>query len=131
MSTSFLGNLQLELVQGDDYLEADARALHIYGRAVCWPPVVATVKLLVFEPNDCGMLPVATVQPVAVIEIVGTFVAATPTTPADAKFNVPRLETLKLAPGVRRYMLEVRGVLASGSVVTMARGQLTVLGSQL
>lgn len=131
MSTTFLGNLQLELVQGDDYLEADARALHVYGRAVCWPPVVDSVRFLVFEPNDCGALPVATVQPLAVIDIEGTFVAATSTTPADAKFNIPRAETLKLAPGVRRYMLEVRGLLASGSVITMARGQLTVLSSQL
>ncbi|MDP3228514.1 MAG: hypothetical protein Q8N13_11135 [Acidovorax sp.] len=131
MSTTFLGNLQLELVQGDDYLEADARALHVYGRAVCWPPAVDSVRFLVFEPNDCGSLPVATVLPLAVIDIEGTFVPATSTTPADAKFDIPRAESLKLAPGVRRYMLEVRGLLASGSVITMARGQLTVLSSQL
>lgn len=134
MSTSFLGNLQLELVQGDDYLEADGRALHVYGRAVSWPlaAAIASVKFIVFEPmNDCGSQPVASVQPVAVIEIQGTFVAAGLSTPADAKFDIPRLETLKLAPGVRRYMLEVRALLASGSVATLARGQLTVLGSQL
>lgn len=131
MTTTFLAGLQLELVQGDDYLEADSRALHFYGHGVCWPAVVATVKLLVFEPNDCGTLPVATVQPLAVIDVTGSFVAATDVAPAEAKFDVPRVETLKLAPGVRRYMFEVRGLLASNSVITLARGQLTVLSSQL
>lgn len=133
MSTSFLGNLQLELVQGDDYLEADTRALHVYGRAVCWPAAISSVKFLVFEPaNECGQ-GFATVQPVAIIDITGTFVPATSTPPAAAecKFNIPRVETLKLSPGVRRYMLEVRGLMASGSVITLARGQLTVLSSQL
>lgn len=123
-------NLQLELVQGDDYLEVDTRALHVYGRAVCWPAAIPAVKFLVFEPqNECAGF--AAVQAVAIIDIDGTFVPATPSTPADAKFDIPRVETLKLSPGIRRYMLEVRALMGSGSVITLARGQLTVLSSQL
>jgi hypothetical protein len=67
--------------------------------------------------------------PVAMIDLEGTFTPATTTEPAKAAFDVTRALTLPLACGVRRYAFEVRGLLATGSVVTLARGHVTVIGS--
>lgn len=126
MSTYLLNALHVELVQGDDYLDADGRALVVSGAGVCWPAAVASVKLIVREPQDCGCAAAGT-EPAHVLELVGVHAPATSDAAAQVRFDIPRAQTLRLALGVRRYAFEVRATLASASVITLARGAFTVL----
>lgn len=128
MSNSLQTAQHMELVQGDDYLAVDGRAVTVYGNGVCWPEAVDTVRLAVFDHPCCAPVVNAT-APASVIDMDGVFTPATTTEPAKAAFDVTRAMTLRLDCGVRRYAFEVRGLLASGSVVTLARGHVTVIGS--
>ncbi|WP_298702660.1 hypothetical protein [uncultured Variovorax sp.] len=129
MSDSYLRNLHLELVQGDDYLAADSRALQFVGAGVCWPAAVTEVLFSVWNPvADCGLVGNGS-APLAVVSVAGVF------TPVGASaaiiaVDLPRAETIKLAAGVRRYTFEVVGKLPSNSMCTLARGFVTVLASQ-
>jgi len=109
----------LELVQGDDYKLADGRAVQLKGIGVCWAPTTTAAKLLIRD-GACWVL-----------EIDGTFADQTAAAPAVASFDLPRATTLTLQSGIRRYDFEVRGLLPSGSVTTLARGLLTVLAGSL
>lgn len=122
---AMLRGLHFEVVQGDDYKAIDGRAVVITARGVCWPLNIAQVKLLVFEPET------RSAPNEMMLDIDGTFTAGTTSNPPIASFDVARAETLKLEAGVRRYLVEIRALLASGSVATLARGLLTVLESQL
>ena len=132
MAQTLLRGLHLELVQGDDYKAVDTRAITIAGRGVCWASNVSNVKLIVYEPHTaCGAQLGNAHTPVAVFDIDGVYTAATTSAAAIAAFDVPRVETLKLSVGVRNYMFEVRALLSSSSVATLAQGVVTVLSSQL
>lgn len=129
MSESFLRNLHLELVQGDDYLAADGRSLQFVGAGVCWPVAVGDVLLSVWNPvAGCGLVGNGP-APLTVLSVPGTF---TPVADGAAvvAVDLPRAETLKLSAGVRRYTFEVVGKLPSDSMRTLARGFVTVLASQ-
>jgi hypothetical protein len=150
MSEYLQRDLLVEVIQGDDYQAVDGRAVLITGRGVCWPSALAGTKLIVYEPHtDCGAQVASVLSPLAVFEIDGVYTPAaaaipgtpaTPTTPATpfvpgttavAQFDVTRVDTNKLATGVRRYMFEVRGLFASGGVTTLARGLVNVYPSGL
>jgi hypothetical protein len=132
MSQTLLRNLHLELVQGDDYKAVDGRTISIAGRGVCWPANIANVKLIAFEPQtDCGVCVDNAATPIAVMDIDGIYSATTTASAALATFDLPRAATLKLTTGVRRYQFEVRALLASESIATLAQGTITVLRSQL
>ncbi|NVM87628.1 hypothetical protein FHT32_001267 [Variovorax sp. SG517] len=129
MSDSYLRNLHLELVQGDDYLAADGRALQFVGAGVCWPAAVTDVLLSVWNPvADCGLVGNGS-APLAVVSVAGVFTPAG-TSAAIVAVDLPRAETLKLSAGVRRYTFEVVGKPPSNSMRTLARGFVTVLASQ-
>jgi len=119
MLQTILSAQYLELVQGDDYKLADGRAVQFRGVGVCWSPFTMAAKLLI-RPDTCWVL-----------DIDGTFTDQTTGAPAIVSFDVPRALTLTLESGVRRYDFEVRGLLPSGSVTTLARGLLTVLAGSL
>lgn len=121
MPNTFLNNLLVELVRGDDYLAADGRAVVIVGTGVAWPASLVSIKLVLTDPGCC-------VTDDSPLEIAGTFEPATSSAAAKASFDVPRAVTLTLKTGVRRYCFEVRAVLASTSVVTLGRGLLSVMG---
>jgi hypothetical protein len=144
MSEYLLRDLLVEVIQGDDYQAVDGRAITITGRGVCWPAALAGAKLIVYEPHtDCGAQVASVLSPLAVLDIDGTYtpaaapVPATPTTPlvpgttAAVRFDMTRVDTNKLATGVRSYMFEVRGLFSSGGVTTLARGLVTVYPSGL
>lgn len=131
MSTFILTDLLLEFIQGDDYKAADNRAITIAGRGVTWPTVLSSVKLYVYETPAACAASVALPCPAPVLEITGTYTPGAAEAPPSAAFDVPRADTLKLVAGVRRYLFEVRGLFASGSVTTLARGLVTTLPSGL
>lgn len=128
--TSFLQSQYLELVQGDDYKAVDERAVIVKGIGVTWPAALSSVKLLVSAAQS-GWADACTACPAPLLDIDGTYTAAQPTSAATAAFDVLRIQTLALASGVRAYTFEVRGLLASGGVVTLARGHVTVLAGAL
>lgn len=119
---TFLLAQHLEIIQGNDYKAADSRALRFLGVGISWPSAGTSVKLLIkaYAQGCSAALP-------PVLEIDGTYTPATTGVPALAAFDLPRVQTLALATGVRAHTLEVRAVLATGSVVTLSRGHLTVL----
>lgn len=129
MTTYIANELLLELVQGDDYKAADGRAISIAGRGVVWPAAVSSVKLIMYEAQAACPAGVASQLPSTVVDVTGTFTAGTVNTLPHCDFDLPRINTLQLGVGVRRYLCEVRGLLASGSVVTLARGLVSVLPS--
>lgn len=132
MTQTLLRGLHIELVQGDDYKAIDGRAIALAGRGVCWPSNVQNVKLIAYEPHTaCGAQLGNAHTPAAVFDIDGAYTAATQSAAAIAAFDVPRLDTLRLSVGARNYLFEVRALLASGSVATLAQGTITVLSSQL
>ena len=127
---TFLQAQYLELVQGDDYKAVDGRAVVLVGAGVSWPPALPSVKLLI-SAAQTGCADACTGCPAPLLDIDGTYTAAAPTSAAKAVFDVLRIQTLALASGVRAYTFEVRGLLASGGVVTLARGHVTVLAGAL
>lgn len=129
MTTYTLQHQLLELVQGDDYKLADSRAIVLAARGVTWPAVLTSVKIVIYEAQAACAAGVAAVAPSAVVDVDGIFTAGTASVPATASFDLPRLQTLKLSVGVRRYLFEVRGLLPSGSVTSLARGLVSVLAS--
>jgi hypothetical protein len=138
MSEYILRDLLIEVIQGDDYQAVDGRGIVITGQGVCWPVALASTKLIVYEPHTaCGAQIASVLSPLAVLEIDGAYTPAMLSTPfiagatATAKFDLTRIDTNKLAVGVRRYMFEVRGLFESGGVTTLARGLVTVLHSGL
>ena len=121
---SLLQNVCLELIQGDDYLAADSRAIVIIGAGVTWPALIASVKLLITPTDDCAL-------GVPMLNIDGAYSAPTPLAAAQAAFDMTRVQSLTLLPGIRRYTFEVRALLAPSSVVTLARGLITALPGAL
>lgn len=122
MSDQILKNLHLELVQGDDYLAVDGRAVVVVGAGVRWPSAVASAKLLAYEPG-CACLLTA---PAAVLDVAGAYTAPEVDAAAQISFDLGHALTQTLARGVRRYDFEIRATLDSGSVVTVATGFVTV-----
>lgn len=129
MTTYIANELLLELVQGDDYKAVDNRAISIAGRGVVWPGAVVSVKLIMYEAQAACPAGLAAQLPSTVVDVSGTFIAGTANTLPHCDFDLPRSNTLQLVVGVRRYLCEVRGLLESGSVVTLARGLVSVLPS--
>jgi len=125
MSDQIMRNLQLELVQGDDYLVADNRAIVVVGAGMRWPAAAASVRLVATEPQSVCESAIGT-APAEIINVVGTYTAPTAQAAAKISFDLGRAITQTLAPGVRRYDFEIRATLASGSVLTLAAGQITV-----
>lgn len=119
MQQTILSEQYLELAQGDDYKLIDGRAVTFCGIGVCWAATTVAAKLLIRD-GACSVL-----------DVDGTFAAQTSGAPATASFDVTRAMTEALESGVRRYDFEVRGLLPSGSVTTLARGLLTVLAGSL
>ena len=127
MNTAF-NNLHLEIVQGDDCRAVDGRAITFVGHGVQWP-AAAQVKFNVYEPDDNRCDPLQAITPVLTSD--GVYAPLTNASPPTASFDVLRSQSVQLATGVRRYVYEVRALLPSGSVITLARGHVTVLESQL
>lgn len=119
---TILTGQHLELVQGDDYLLADSRALTWRGVGVTWPAALTSVTLRIAEPSHV-CLPVAPTP----LELPGVYTAATVNSPAIVTVNLARINTLALQPGVRRYTYSLRGVLLSTAVLTLAHGHITIL----
>lgn len=129
MTTYIATELLLELVQGDDYKAAESRAITVTGRGVTWPAALSSVKLVIYEAQAACAAGTTPLQPQPVIDVVGTYTPGTAQAAPIAAFDLPRAETLKLGIGVRRYLCEVRGLFASGSVTTLARGLVSTLPS--
>ena len=131
MSRLYDTNLHVELVQGDDYKLTDGRALTFYGQGVCWPAVAPSeVRFCIYDHPCCQNIAVANGgAKVALTVTTGTYTPATTTEPAKAEFDLARADTLLLECGVRRYQFEVRALMPSGSVITLATGHVTVIGT--
>lgn len=122
-------NVTLEISQGDDYLNADGRAITFVQRGVCWPTNITSVKFISYHPlNCCNKIENA---PSAIFDIDGTFVSGTNTTAPMIRFDLHRIDTLKLPSGVMSCQYEVRALLATGSVISIATGAISVLRTQL
>jgi hypothetical protein len=118
-------NSCVELVQGDDYLAADGRAVTFTGAGQAWPSAISSAKLLMWPPANCGC------DNTPALEVDGVYTAPTATQPARVTFDVHRAASLKLAAGIRLYTVEVKALLASGSAVTLERCFGTVLAGAL
>ena len=124
MSDQILRNQLLELVQGDDYLAVDGRAVVLVGGGMRWPAAVASVKLLAYNPAPC-CCGVST-APAAVLDVTGDYTAPALNAAAKCSFDLTNAITLTLARGVRRYDFEIRATLLNGHLVTLANGMITV-----
>ena len=111
--------IHIELVQGDDYLASDGRAITIKGVGAAWPPAVGQTKLLISYRGS------------VVLDLDGVFTAASPTADPAVSYDLSREQSLTLCDGLRRYDIESRALLPSGSVVTLARGFATVAPGSL
>lgn len=129
--TAVLNNVSLELTQGDDYLLIDQRNIYFLGKGVVWPANLAGVRLVVSDHTDACGLAYNGLAPIAILDIDGTYSSVTTSQAATASFDISRVNTLKLSAGVRKYKFEIRGLLPSASIATLARGFVTVLESQL
>lgn len=125
MSDQILKSLQLELVQGDDYLAADNRAVVVVGAGMRWPSAASAVRLVATEPQTACASQIGT-APAEIINVAGTYTGPTDQAAAKIAFDLGHAITQTLALGVRRYDFEIRATLASGSVLTLASGQITV-----
>lgn len=125
MTSNYLTNITIEIVQGDDYLAAIDRAVEINGYGVCWPDGIVGVSLSIWQP-PCAVANAP--APVNVISASGTYVPASGPNPPKVLFDVPSGETISLVPGVRKYLFDARATLTGGELVTLARGFVTVLG---
>jgi hypothetical protein len=106
----------IEIVQGDDY--TGGRSLTATGNA--WGSDISEVRLFIWPRSGC-----AQAQPV--VDVLGTYSAPTDSLPAIATVSLPRLETLKLAAGVRAYNYEFKGLTTADALVSLEQGALTVL----
>jgi hypothetical protein len=113
---SFHPNLHLEIVQGDDYL-GDSR-LSITGLGVLWPTAFILPRFVVYSDGvefckgpvldvDCDL---TTVDGLPVVRI-----------------PISRARSIGLTAGVRAYGFELRGLVDTNKVRTLARGRVTVL----
>jgi len=115
-------DLHLQLILGDDYLAVDGRALRFDGYGVAWPAIAPVdVQFALFNPGN-----VCDVEP----ELQLSGVINWASVPPSVAFDAPRTETVKLLAGARRYQFEVRALMVSGSVITLARGLCSVLDSR-
>lgn len=109
----------IEITQGNDYV--GARAFTRVGDG--WGNDISQTRLVIWSSDDCNQLPV--------IDVLGTYQASTLNSLSYAKFDLPRVETLKLKQGVRAYQFEVKGLTIDNYLTTLERGYLTVLGGGL
>lgn len=109
-----VGGKRIRLVVGDDYLDADSRALVI--EADTWPSLSgATLALSLQRQADPDEAP---------IEVAGVVVQAAASAPtlARVRFDLPTAETsLLVADGRDAYLLDVQATLSGGSKVTLYR----------
>jgi hypothetical protein len=111
---------EVVLIRGDDYSNADGRALPFLEAAnPVWPALAgATVTFKAVRPTEGGPFSKE-----------GTVVAAT--TPKEVRFELTSAETLSLLPGKQGQAsvassYEVEATLSSGRVVTLSRGALRI-----
>lgn len=100
------GNLTIE--QGDDYLDADGRAPQWTDTSSTWPDL--TGATITFKEAQGFTKAVTCINPGNANQIL--------------QLELTKAETAALAAGRREF--EIEAVLASGSVVTLFRGHLTV-----
>lgn len=102
----------IELVRGDDYLDANGRALSFTFAGM--PSLVgASVVFSVYDIDE---------QEATISALAGVVVSAT-----VAKFELPRALTDLLTPSDIRYRFDMQATLASGARVTYTRGKAVVL----
>lgn len=111
----FHQNLHFEIVQGDDYLGVSR--LTVNGLGVSWPAAFTSPRFVCYQeaPSGCG----ASLDIACEIETVdGAQVVRIP---------IPRANSLALSAGVRAYAFELRALVDTSKVRTLARGRITVL----
>lgn len=107
------------LVRGDDYLDADGRALIFHLLDHGMDLAGATAKLTLVDTH----------YQVDDLTITGQITIDDTAGDADLAFELTSTQTTALLPGINRYEWDIQLTLASGSQVTPVRGELTVYRS--
>jgi hypothetical protein len=108
-------NNVLTLVQGDSYFAADGRALDF--SSTSWP--VLTDAEIVFTANTEGDS----------IEVEGSVITPTGAT-KTIRVELDDADTEALTVGNSIYKYDVQATLANGHIITLVRGEMTVLAQQ-
>lgn len=109
----------LVLVRGDDYTQAAGQPLEWTDTGGNWPDLTgATVTLTIRAKNKDGS------GGAQLLQTTGTYIAGTP---KKIRIEPTAAATDALSPGNRVNVFDVRATLSGGQVVTLVRGENTVL----
>jgi len=110
-----VANGNVTLLQGDDYANADGRALVFTEDGAGWPTLTsATVRLKSRHKHGMGQN----------LDVIGTVVTATGTS-KSVRFDLTTAQTGALGP--RDHHFDIEATLTTSRVVTLHRGNLFVL----
>lgn len=104
----------LTLVRGDDYYNADGRAIAFVDSSLNWPDLTGASVQLTLTPTGGG----------TAVTVSGTI--SSPTTNKAVRFDLSAATTGGLVIGAGAYRYDVQAALTSTHKVTLARGSVTV-----
>lgn len=115
-------DLELTVVQGDDYNASDSRAIDWTEPNASWPTLTSATVKFGYQELVNGQL-TGSVTELSMSIVTGTGSSK------KVRLELSAAQSAALGVGARRYQYDVQATLTSGRKVTLARGLVTVLSS--